>query len=215
MQDYAKPLYEEQLSSYKDGREALYVAKLMLVKMAYKDWTPIDRQWINSEAKRLRAAIGAACHFGCEGSLSADGALANAQRLAAAPAGGANADESEVSFAANLSTEVAASCANLLQAAAQSASTPSSTLPLLLLQVEAEADDRADGADGASGSTLQVVLRLDDHELRLGTLKQRTPPGCTKSSDVIEASVDVARLRRVLVAALGLQQPDKDPSQFR
>jgi uncharacterized protein (UPF0371 family) len=59
---------------YTDGKQALYILKLMLVKMAHKDWTPIDRQWITSQAKRLRANMAAACHFGCEGELS-DGQL--------------------------------------------------------------------------------------------------------------------------------------------
>jgi hypothetical protein len=70
MQECAGRLLREDCPAYTDGKQALYILKLMLVKMAHKDWTPIDRQWITSQAKRLRANMPAVCHFGCEGAIS-------------------------------------------------------------------------------------------------------------------------------------------------
>ena len=44
--------------------------KLMLLKMAPKEWAAIDRQMIVSKAKRLRALMPAVVHHGCEAALS-------------------------------------------------------------------------------------------------------------------------------------------------
>lgn len=70
MQECAGRLLKVDCPAYDDGKQALYILKLMLVKMAHKDWTPIDRQWITSQAKRLRANMAAVCHFGCEGAVT-------------------------------------------------------------------------------------------------------------------------------------------------
>jgi hypothetical protein len=83
MQDCAERLLRKDCPAYNDGKQALYILKLMLVKMAHKDWTPIDRQWITSQARRLRANMAAVCHFGCEGSVS-DGQLRATGSLAVA-----------------------------------------------------------------------------------------------------------------------------------
>jgi hypothetical protein len=64
----------------------------MLVKMAHKDWTAIDRQWITSQAKRVRANMHAACHFGCEGTVSPGGHVLDAMPLAGATGSVATGD---------------------------------------------------------------------------------------------------------------------------
>lgn len=83
IQECAGRLLREDCPAYNDGKQALYILKLMLVKMAHKDWTPIDRQWITSQAKRLRSNMAAVCHFGCEGSVN-DGAVRATASLAVA-----------------------------------------------------------------------------------------------------------------------------------
>lgn len=67
--------------AYASGADAIYTLKLMLMKMAYKDWTAIDRQLIVSKAKRLRALMPAVVYHGCEGSLSPDGSALDTSRL--------------------------------------------------------------------------------------------------------------------------------------
>lgn len=69
--------------AYKSGPDAVYMLKMMLLKMAHKDWTAIDRQLIVSKANRLRALMPAVVHHGCEGILGGDGTLTGAMPLAA------------------------------------------------------------------------------------------------------------------------------------
>jgi hypothetical protein len=100
MQQCADRLLREDCPAYTDGKQALYILKLMLVKMAHKDWTPIDRQWITSQAKRLRANMAAVCHFGSEGSVI-DGQLRSTGSLviaSTASAEGMPETRKEVSF---------------------------------------------------------------------------------------------------------------------
>ena len=66
---------------YTDGEEALYMLKLMLIKMAHKDWTAIDRQWIASKAKQTRNYMHAVAHFGCEGTVVDEGVVQGAATL--------------------------------------------------------------------------------------------------------------------------------------
>ena len=66
---------------YRDGPQALYMMKLMLIKMAHKDWTAIDRQWIASQAKQVKNYMHSVTHFGCEGSVSESGNVQGATPL--------------------------------------------------------------------------------------------------------------------------------------
>lgn len=84
MQECAGRLLREDCPAYRDGKKALYILKLMLMKMAHKDWTPIDRQKITSQAKRPRAQMAAVCHFGCEGTVADSQLRATATLVTAA-----------------------------------------------------------------------------------------------------------------------------------
>ena len=57
MQECARRVLDDACPAYGDGKQALYILKLMLVKMAHKDWTPLDKQWTASQAKRLQARV--------------------------------------------------------------------------------------------------------------------------------------------------------------
>eukprot|EP00892_Ulva_mutabilis_P011345 jgi/Ulvmu1/8583/UM045_0026.1 len=60
--------------SYASGADAAYTLKMMIMKVAHKDWTAIHRQLIVSKAKVLRALMPAVVHHGCEATLKHDGA---------------------------------------------------------------------------------------------------------------------------------------------
>jgi hypothetical protein len=160
LQQYAEKLRQVDFPAYKDGKEALYMGKLMLVKMAHKDWTPLDRQWITSQAKRLRAAMPAACHFGCEGALTRAGALQAPVRLKTANDVPTDADDSGVlEWEAVLSSTVAdAVLATLLLAAEAAALHEGAALVKLTATVA--------GASGRSRCCLHWRWRRRQHARR-------------------------------------------------
>lgn len=75
LQECVSKLQAASCPAYNDGPQALYMLKLMLIKMAHKDWTAIDRQWIASQAKQIRTSMHAVTHFGCEGTVSETGEI--------------------------------------------------------------------------------------------------------------------------------------------
>ena len=75
-------LQREECPAFASGPEATYMLKLMLLKMAHKDWTAIDRQIIVSKAKRLRALMPAVVHHSCEAAVSTDGTAVGAVPIA-------------------------------------------------------------------------------------------------------------------------------------
>ena len=213
-----------------DGKMALYVAKLMLCKMAHKDWTPLDRQWITSQAKRVRAAMPAACHFGCEGILDASGALQMPERLRTteSSSAGTEKEEGQLNFDVTLSAAVAdATLATLLAAGQAAAAIPESELLLVGVKLDAPVDEDHADADSLAGFDeeeinasvhVHVQLRLSDHQHRLGTLVQQTGQDgavCVLALDHDSVLADVSKLRIWLAGLLGLKWPDKDPDEFR
>lgn len=73
MQECVSKLHAASCPAYSDGPQALYILKLMMIKMAHKDWTAIDRQWIATQAKQTRNSMHAVTHFGCEGYVTDSG----------------------------------------------------------------------------------------------------------------------------------------------
>jgi len=67
-------LQHEHCPAYSSGADAAYTLKMMIMKVAHKDWTAIHRQLIVSKAKALRALLPAVVHLGCEATLSPAGA---------------------------------------------------------------------------------------------------------------------------------------------
>lgn len=200
--------------AYKDGKQALYVAKLMLLKMAHKDWTPIDRQWITSQAKRLRAALPAAVHFGCEGTLAGQNVQAP-ERLGPADTGDNVAERQAFEFEFEFDV-----CAGVYEGAISTllAATPPGAAGSALSSLErvdaaapaaGDGDDEGsvaassdgDGAgdeaaavddgDGAQLIKLRVRVVLDDHSRRLGTLREAPPRGEAAGSEGAAAVLEL------------------------
>jgi hypothetical protein len=86
MQECVPKLLAPECPAYSDGAQALYIIKLMMIKMALKDWTAIDRQWIATQAKQARNCMHAVTHFGCEGSVTPSGTVQGAVALTQPPA---------------------------------------------------------------------------------------------------------------------------------
>ena len=74
LQECVSRLQQEQCHAYSSGEDAAYMIKMMIMKVAHKDWTAIHRQLIVSKAKALRALLPAVVHLGCEATLSPAGA---------------------------------------------------------------------------------------------------------------------------------------------
>ena len=243
VQEVANKLRKPDFPAYSDGKQALYVFKLMVLKMAHKDWTPVDRQWITSQAKRVRAAIPAAVHFGCEGAL-ADTSVQGPERLGT----GGNSDEikdTSLVFEFRVSvgvweramrsvrTDAAAACSTafeLLELACVGDNAPEDSgdageVASATLNDSAE-NGAASGtataasvAHAASHITLQVRVSLDDHARRLGTLREAQTHG-SDAAPMLEvdrgsAEADLLELRSRLAQLLGLTRADKDPDEFR
>lgn len=68
-----KRLQHEDCPAYACGTDASYTLKMMIMKVAHKDWTAIDRQLIVSRAKAVKAMMLAVVHYGCEANLKPDG----------------------------------------------------------------------------------------------------------------------------------------------
>lgn len=73
LQDCVGRLQREGCPSYANGPDAGYTLKMMMMKVAHKDWTAIDRQLIVSKAKAVRAVMLGVVHHGCEAALKPDG----------------------------------------------------------------------------------------------------------------------------------------------
>jgi hypothetical protein len=197
MQAYATKIRRQDVPAFKDGKQALYISKLMLVKMAHKDWTPIDRQWVTSQAKRLRAVIPSAVHFGCEGTLignSVDAPL---------PLNMGNTES--LSKDVDLEVKVPSELAKAVK-------------EIVHVLVNAENPDVV---------TLKLQIPIDDHELRLGRLKvaetdikdARNSSGQAAAGvpdvDEHEVIADVKLLENRIAGVLRLHQPGKDSQQFQ
>lgn len=46
---------------------------MMIMKVAHKDWTAIDRQLIVSKAKAVKSVMLGVVHYGCEAKVQPDG----------------------------------------------------------------------------------------------------------------------------------------------
>lgn len=191
--------------AFKDGKQALYISKLMLIKMAHKDWTAIDRQWITSQAKHLRLMMPAACHFGAEGSVVA-GKLQAAENLCF---GAADPDPPELSFGTDIPLPVAEAVAHALEQAVPG--TREGDLELVSVHLHP-------AEQGADTRRLQVTVSLDDSGRRLGVLTDMPVAGAAAASHVVDSDsveADLSVLRGSLALLLSLARPEKDPQEFR
>eukprot|EP00892_Ulva_mutabilis_P011347 jgi/Ulvmu1/8585/UM045_0028.1 len=114
--------------SYASGADAAYTLKMMIMKVAHKDWTAILHQMIVSKAKVLRALMPAVVHHGCEATLKPGGApLGPALPLQFsgtnkdAPS---NEDLQKVTFRVTLPSYVHCAISSILQAAEQASNGP-------------------------------------------------------------------------------------------
>lgn len=82
-----------------------------------------------------------------------------------------------------------------------------------------EASPSTCAADGCARSScdFNVTFELEDHELRLGFLREAPSNNKTCLLQILEASVeeDWSAMRSLTIHALGLDLPDKDPIQNR
>jgi hypothetical protein len=236
-QDYADEIRKQDIPSYNDGKQALYISKLMLVKMAHKDWTPIDRQWVTSQALRLRAILPVAVHYGCEGSLvnnvvdSPVPLTVGSTDASSGPSSAADADctvKLEVDVPSELVEFVAELVASLEDVARKG---------LLAIEIvndgleskEASVSSWSVHEEDSQGVKLKLLLCISDHGLRLGTLKgdakqggetqqkdaRDTAAAAVSNVDTAEVKHDMKKLKDMIVSMLGLYRPDKDSLQFR
>jgi hypothetical protein len=221
LQDFAEQLMSPDLSAYKDGKQVLYIAKLMLVKMAHKDWTPIDRQWITTQAKRLRKAMPAACHFGSEGTIVGS-TIPTVERLNLGN-GSIEADSTELHFGFTLP----AATAETLEKTWHACKAPpleGRGMELMDLKRVGEDDSSEDEEHMSEADSnprpvrLQMTVKLDDCSRRLGVLHEAPSedgglPVVTVNAGSVEE--DLQWLKTSLARMLCLQRPDKDPEEFR
>jgi hypothetical protein len=233
MQDYATEIRKQQMPTFKDGKQALYISKLMLVKMAHKDWTPIDRQWVTSQAKRLRAVMPAMVHIGCEGTLmgmSVEALLPLDVGNTSSEITSGGAPDSYVDVQVDVPSELKDFAAKVVDLWVANDDTK-------LELVSGGGSPRSEKSSINSwdsyhdvdnnGVTLKLRLLLDDRELRLGLLKvdeaEQQDAGAAAAQgsaavpgvDVREVRSDVKKLEAMIASVLGLNRPGKDSQQFR
>lgn len=207
MQDYAARVLGPDIAAYKDGGEALYVAKVMLTKMARKDWTSLGKQWITSQCKQIRAAMPAACHFGCSGVLSAAGSLGSALPLAS---GLSAAAESELAFDVHYCSGISAAAA---RGAALAAESRSGADPTILAVDFAQADSATDAS--CESGVLRLRLHVSDDRLRLAALHGRLEASVRQRIDTDSVAADAAELKGRLAEALCLHETEFNPEHFK
>jgi hypothetical protein len=241
MQSYAVDIRKEDIATFHNGKQALYISKLMLVKMAHKDWTPIDRQWVSGQAKRLRAMIPVAVHFGCEGSLANNNVDApfpltvGSTEVPSGPGIGVAETQAQVELVVELPSELADFVADIL-------ASPSSNSEAGLLKIEvtggggsSELEDgsansrKMDEEVDLKGVQVKLLLSMDDHELRLGLLQTAetlpaaagAAPGLGAAATAVpdvdssEVEADIKKLEAKIVCMLGFQRHVQDSRQFR